>query len=188
MQRSLGLNGHATTMTRLRQLARRFFGSLRPGGPSVAEQQWAESKLLPGEQAIWRSLSSPDRRHSAGVARRVEVTLGPAATRSVLAAALLHDCGKAESGLRTPGRVLATVLAMTAMKTDADVERWCQSKLSWKRTVGRYRRHPAIGAQMLSEVGSDAVTVTWTREHHLPRSDWTTDPIISAALHEADDD
>jgi hypothetical protein len=84
--------------------------------------------------------------------------------------------------------VLATVLAMTAMKTDADVERWCQSKLSWKRTVGRYRRHPAIGAQMLSEVGSDAVTVTWTREHHLPRSDWTTDPIISAALHEADDD
>ncbi len=175
-------------MTRLSHLARRFFGSLRPGGPSATEQEWAQSQLLPGEQTIWCSLSGPDRRHSAAVARRVEATLGPAATRPVLAAALLHDCGKVDSGLRTPGRVFATVLAMTLVRTDADVERWSSSDSSWKRTVGRYRSHPEIGARMLADVDSDVITVTWTRDHHMPRSAWTIDPIISAALHEADDD
>ena len=188
MQRPLGLIGRRTTMTRLSHLARRFFGSLRPGGPSAAEQEWAESQLLPGEQNIWRSLSGPDRRHSAAVARRVEVILGPAASRPVLAAALLHDCGKVDSGLRTPGRVVATVLAMTVVKTDADVERWSRSDSSWKRTVGRYRSHPEIGAQLLAAVDSDAITVTWTREHHMPPTSWTIDPIISNSLHEADDD
>jgi len=188
VQRSLGLIGRTTTMTRLSHLARRFFGSLRPGGPSATEQEWAESQLLPGERTIWCSLSGPDRRHSAAVARRVEVILGPAASRPVLAAALLHDCGKVDSGLRTPGRVVATVLAMTIVKTDADVERWLHSDSSWKRTVGRYRSHPEIGAQLLAAADSDVITVTWAREHHMPRSAWTIDPVISEALHEADDD
>jgi hypothetical protein len=77
---------------------------------------------------------------------------------------------------------------MTVVKTDADVERWSQSDWSWKRTVGRYRSHPEIGAQLLAAVDSDEITVTWTREHHMPRSAWTIDPAISEALYEADDD
>ena len=54
-------------------------------------------------------MSRADRRHAAGVARRVEVALGDEATRPVLAAALLHDVGKTESGLGTYGRVIATI-------------------------------------------------------------------------------
>jgi hypothetical protein len=175
-------------MSRLSHLVRRFFGSLRPGGPPSTEQKWAESQLLPGERVIWRSLSGPDRRHSAAVARRVELALGPNAPRPVLAAALLHDCGKVESGLRTPGRVVATVLAGSVVKSDSDIARWTSSRSSWKRSVGNYRRHPDIGAVMLTDADSDVLTVTWTKEHHLPSALWTLDPAVASALHEADDD
>jgi hypothetical protein len=114
--------------------------------------------------------------------------LGPNATRPVLAAALLHDCGKVASGLRTPGRVVATVLAVSVVKSESDVSRWSSSKSSWKRSVGVYRRHPEIGAEMLADSDSDFLTVTWTKEHHLPSAAWTLDPAIACALHEADDD
>ena len=90
-------------------LVRRFVGSLRPGGPSAAEREWAEAQLLPGELDLWRRMSGPDRRHSAEVARRVERALGDRATRPVLAAALLHDVGKLDAHLRTYGRVVATL-------------------------------------------------------------------------------
>jgi hypothetical protein len=114
--------------------------------------------------------------------------LGPQATRPVLAAALLHDCGKLQSGLRTPGRVVATILGATLVRTSVDVSRWSSSSSSWKRSVGRYRDHPEGGGQMLTEAGSDPLTVAWAREHHLPSSQWTVDFVIAEALHSADDD
>ncbi len=175
-------------MARLSHLARRYFGSLRPGGPSSSEQQWAESQLLPGERAIWCELSGPDRRHSAAVAREVQRTLGESATRPVLAAALLHDCGKLRSGLRTPGRVIATVLGLTVVRTPEEVERWSNSTSRLRRSVGDYRRHPEIGAEMLTAAGSDSLTVSWTREHHWPSAEWSIDTTVANALHAADDD
>lgn len=175
-------------MARLSHLVRRFFGSLRPGGPAASEQSWAEAQLLPGEREIWISLSGPDRRHSAAVARRVQLALGPSASRPVLAAALLHDCGKLQSGLRTPGRVVATVLAVSVVTSESDAKRWSGSSSPWKRAIGEYRLHPEIGALLLAEAQSDPLTVTWTREHHMARASWSLDPTIARALHEADDD
>lgn len=175
-------------MARLGHLTRRFLGSLRPGGPPDAERIWAESQLLSDERKIWCRLSGPDRRHSAAVARRVADALGTSATRPVLAAALLHDCGKTVSGLRTPGRVVATVLAATTVRTDDDAERWANSRSRWRRSIGAYRRHPTLGAAMLRAAGSDPLTVSWTEEHHLPRDRWTIDPVVAVALHDADDD
>ena len=116
------------------------------------------------------------------------MSLGPKATRPVLAAALLHDCGKVASGLRTPGRVIATVLAVNVVKSESDISRWSSSRLSWMRSVGIYRRHPDIGAEMLADSDSDSLTVAWTKEHHLPSAAWTLEPAIARALHEADDD
>ena len=72
-------------------LAKRFFGSLLPVGPRRPTTPWAAEQLLPGELDLWRTMSRADRRHAAGVARRVERALGDEATRPVLAAALLHD-------------------------------------------------------------------------------------------------
>jgi hypothetical protein len=168
-------------------LTRRFAGSLRPGGPSSGERTWAEEQLTDAEARLWRSMSGPDRRHSVVVARRVERALGAEATRPVLAAALLHDVGKVDAHLRVYGRVAAT-LSGAMVGHDPDVIRaWCRAG-GFTRRVGLYLRHPDLGGDLLALAGSDPLTVTWAREHHLPAEDWTLPAPIATALSAADDD
>ena len=152
-------------------LARRVVGSLRPGGPSPEDDAWAQGVLGPGERALWARMSRPDRRHAVGVARR----MGDAA-RPVLAAALLHDVGKVESGLGTFARVGATIAGVAGGRD------------RWSGRLGDYLRHDEIGARLLTDAGSDALTVAWAREHHLPPARWTVPPGVGAALKAADDD
>jgi len=166
-------------------LVRRFFGSLRPGGPGAHAETWVEARLLPGEVALWRRMSGPDRRHAVAVAERVERALGHEATRPVLAAALLHDVGKVESGLRTYGRVIATLSATVA---GAEMAPTWRKQRGYARKVGLYLQHDEIGADLLEMAGSDPLTVAWAREHHRPESEGTLAPHIAAALKAADDD
>ena len=150
-------------------LASRFFGSLRRGGP--ADEQWAIDQLNVGERALWSRMADADRRHAVDVAHRV----GDARPRAVLAAALLHDVGKIESGLGTFGRVGATVLGSVA-------------RTRWKGRVGAYLRHDEHGAQLLADAGSDPLTVAWTREHHLPPEEWTVPRPVAVVLDACDND
>ena len=170
---------------RLVHLSRRFFGSLRPGGPSPEDDAWARSQMRPGERDLWDLMSNQDRRHAVGVARRVERALGNEASRPILAAALLHDVGKIDAGLGTYGRVLATISGSIAGVPTA--AQWTESR-GFTRKVGLYLRHPEIGADRLALAGSDELTVTWTREHHWPETSWTLPHHIGTALKEADDD
>ncbi len=172
-------------MTRSGHLARRFFGSLRPGGPRAADDAWARDQLIPGEVELWVQMRNPDRRHAVGVARRVERALGAEAERPVLAAALLHDVGKIVAGLRTYGRVVATLAAAIAGRaTAAD---WSRSR-GFTRKVGLYLQHAELGADLLAMAGSDPLTVAWAREHHSPEEKWTVPAAVGAALKDADDD
>ena len=168
-------------------LTTRFFGSLRPGGPKAADREWVAEQLSAAELELWSSMSGPDRRHSVGVARRVERALGAEATPPVMAAALLHDVGKVDAHLRTYGRVAAT-LSGAMIGRDPDVIRaWCRAG-GFTRRVGLYLRHPDLGGDQLALAGSDPLTVAWAREHHLPAEQWTIPAEIADALHEADDD
>jgi hypothetical protein len=169
----------------LGHLIRRFFGSLRPGGLQPADDAWAVDRMTPGEVGLWRRMSAADRRHAVVVARRVDTTLGPAATREVLAAALLHDVGKIESGFGPVRRAAATVAGMIG--SHAAATRW-RSRPGLVGRVGRYLCHDEIGARMLAEAGSDALTIAWAREHHLPPERWTVGAEFGAALKVADDD
>jgi hypothetical protein len=157
-------------------LARRFFGSLRPGGASAGDEVWARANLLPGERQVWERMSGADRRHSAGVARDVAAALGPDATRPVVAAALLHDSGKVVSGLGTFSRVGATLVGAVVGRERPGGR------------IGAYLRHPQHGARLLTDAGSDPLTVAWAAEHHLPPDRWTLDPRLAGALAAADDD
>lgn len=168
-----------------RHLARRFVGSLRPGGPSASDQAWVDEVLLPGEVELWRRMSGPDRRHAAGVGRRVERALGHEASRPVLAAALLHDIGKVESGLRTYGRVIATLSAKVA---GAEMAHAWRRQRGFPRRVGLYVLHADLGGDLLELAGSHPLTVAWTREHHLPEDHWTVPKHLADALKAADDD
>jgi hypothetical protein len=173
---ALGSAGH---------LVRRFLGSLRPGGPSAVDTAWVHDQLLPGERELWARLSGPDRRHAAGVARRVERSLGHEASRPVLAAALLHDVGKVESGLRTYGRVVATLCAKVAGPEAATA--WRRQR-GYARRVGLYLQHDQIGGDLLALAGSDPLTVAWAREHHRPEDEWTVPRSVGEVLKAADDD
>jgi hypothetical protein len=167
-------------------LARRFVGSLWPLGPAAAGESWAQAHLLPGEVGLWGRMSNADRRHALGVAQRTQVELGEAATRPVLAAALLHDVGKIDAGLGPVRRALATVAGMVAGR-DA-VQAWTDRRRGVRRRFGRYLTHDVIGADLLTAAGSDPLTITWAREHHLSPERWTVPADIGAALKAADDD
>jgi hypothetical protein len=130
-------------------------------------------------------MSGPDRRHAAGVARRVDDAFDGRAERAVLAAALLHDVGKIESGLGTYGRVIATLSAAAA---GPDAARAWTRGTGFTRRVGLYVLHPKLGGDLLGMAGSDPLTETWAREHHLPEDEWTIAPAVGAVLRAADDD
>ena len=171
--------------TGVRHLVKRFFGSLRPGGPSAADLEWVQGVLLERELELWRRMYGPDRRHSVQVARDVERRLGHEATRPVLAAALLHDVGKLDARLGTFGRVVATLTIAVVGRGEV---------LAWQRSRGIHRRialyacHAELGAQMLTLAGSDPLTVAWTREHHLPTDRWTVDRNLAEVLDACDND
>lgn len=165
-------------------LVRRFAGSLWPAGPAAADEAWAREVLLPAEVELWARMSRADRRHAAGVARRVERALGVEATRPVLAAALLHDVGKVEARLGTYGRVVATLAGAVARDHAAA---WSRHK-GFTRRVGLYLRHPELGGDLLAMAGSDRLTVEWTRQHHRPPERWTLPRHLADALKAADDD
>lgn len=172
-------------MASIAHLSKRFAGSLRPGGPPVADAEWARSHLLAAEAELWERMSGADRRHSIDVARRVERSLGHEASRPVLAAALLHDVGKSVSGLGTYGRVLATLSAMVGGHEMSD--HWAK-KRGFTRKVGLYLQHDQLGGDLLEMSGSDPLTVSWAREHHWPEEMWTLEPRVAHALKAADDD
>lgn len=111
--------------------------------------------------------------------------MGHEAGRPVLAAALLHDVGKVESGLRTYGRVVATLSAKLAGPEAATT--WRRQR-GIARRVGLYLQHDQIGADLLALVGSDPLTVAWAREHHRPPAEWTVPSAIGDVLKAADDD
>lgn len=164
---------------------RRFFGMLLPLGPSAADEAWVEDVLNDRQHRLWRRMRRADRRHAAKVARRVERSLGHEATAAVLAAALLHDVGKVDSGLGAYGRVVATVCGMVA---SADtVDDWRRSR-GFTRRVALYLQHPRIGADMLALADSDPVTVAWARDHHRSPEEWEVPSKVGHALKAADDD
>jgi hypothetical protein len=174
-----------TTLATWRHLVARFAGSLRPGGPRKADEAWATASLLPGEVLLWRRMSGADRRHAVGVARHAAAALGPEATRPVVAAALLHDVGKVDSGLGPVRRAVVTIAGMAAGRDAA--ERW-QGRPGAVGRAGSYLCHDRLGAALLDAAGSDGLTVAWAREHHLPPERWTVPAAVGAAIKAADDD
>ena len=172
-------------MATLSHLASRFLQTLLPVGPRQDDAAWAFEHLLPGERAVWARMSPADRRHAAGVARRAVAALGEEAPRQVVAAALLHDSGKIESGLGAMARAAATVAAAVAGREQA--EAWSDGT-GPRRRIGLYLCHPRLGAELLAAAGSHPLTTAWAAEHHLPEAQWSVPERLGRALKAADDD
>lgn len=167
-------------------LTRRFWSSLRPGPPSATDEEWALQHLNPGQQLIWARLTNPDRRHAVGVGRSVAAALDLRPGSEVVTAALMHDCGKLVSQLRTPARVVAT-LVWSALDDGLAVD-WLESRWSLLRRLAQYRCHPQLGGLLLAAAGSAPTVVAWASEHHLKPESWTLPPEIATVLKACDDD
>ena len=161
-------------MSSIAHLARRFVRSLSSAPPQAGDEAWAEGFLLPGEVEVWRRMSNPDRRHAVEVSRRFEAAV-PDAGRPTMAAALLHDCGKIDSGLGTYHRVAATIWIALVGRERAGRARGGSGR------VARYARHEPIGADLLVQAGSAPLTIALVgRQPDAP-------PATLAALAAADD-
>jgi hypothetical protein len=168
-------------------LAKRGLTSAVPIGPSPVDERWAVEHLTAAEGDLWRQMSRADRRHAAAVARRVAAALGDEATPAVLAAALLHDVGKIQSGLGAYRRVVATLSALAVRHDPAVIAAWTRTA-GFTRKVGLYLQHDRLGGDLLAMAGSDPLTVAWARQHHRPQSEWTVPVAIGQVLKDADDD
>jgi hypothetical protein len=177
-------------MKRAWHLTHRFFGAIRPGGPRAVDTEWVATVLTPEELALWTRMPGHDRRHSIGVARRVERTLGStpyAEQPQWLAAALLHDVGKLDAELGPIRRVGATLAGAVAGRDLADA--W-SAKRGITRRVGLYLRHPEIGATRIRMIGGREEAAKWAAAHHEtdPERDSGLPDAVANALREADDD
>ena len=197
------------SLKRLRALrpahrAGRFFGALRPGPPPAPEWAWALSQLSPSEQRLLLKMRNPDRRHAVEVARRVQAQLAVSADGAsagdlddgasdgsaestdhawIITAALLHDVGKVASGLRTYGRVVATLCGVFGGRDLAEI--W-QRGSGITRRVGMYLRYGDIGAEMLELAQSDPRVVAWSMEHHGAPESWAVPRAAGELLVAAD--
>lgn len=177
-------------MRRARHLARRFVGTLRLGGPAPRDTEWVKAILSPPECELWARMPDHDRRHSVGVARRVEHALSgtsEAGDPRWVAAALLHDVGKLDAGLGVLGRVGATLAGAAAGHDMADA--W-SAKRGVTRRFGLYLRHAELGETRLRVIGARDEAAAWAGAHH-DESAWGALAFpagVVTALDEADND
>jgi putative nucleotidyltransferase with HDIG domain len=129
------------------------FGRLDPAAAAAAT-----AELPANLRPLFLSMRPRDQRHAIGVLRR----LGPAPD-VLRQAALLHDVGKVQAYLGTPGRTLVVLAGSTG--TTGLVRR----VPGIGPRVERYVAHPAIGAEMLRGAGASADLVEIVAEHQEKR-------------------
>ncbi len=131
-------------------LSSRFFEVLTARPLSPAEQLEVAELLQPSEIDLFWGQPVHDQRHGLRAAR---VVLAERPERTDLArAALLHDVGKTESGLRPVGRSLVSAFA--------------RLRLPVTRRGRRYLDHGRLGAEQLARAGSEELVIEFARHHH----------------------
>ncbi len=133
---------------RIGHLSKRFFGSLRPGGPAADDVTWARSHMLPGEREIWQQMSRADRRHSVarGPARRAFARARGEPSRARRRAA------RTTAGRSTPASAPTAEWSRrcpVSIAGQSAAEEWTEAR-GFTRKIGLYVRHAQIGADRLA--------------------------------------
>jgi hypothetical protein len=146
-------------IARFRHLVTRFFGSLRPRPLGADDLAFVRRTLTPSELACWEKLGPADRTESVTTARATALALGPDADDRWVAAALLHDVGKAETAFGPFRRAGATAVAIVFGE---------RRVRGWPNAIGRYVDHDERGARLLEQAGARREAVEWAAIHHRP--------------------
>lgn len=160
-------------------LAQRTLWSLRKPAPDPDGQTWLVGLLSPAETDLYWQLDEVDRAHAIGCAQAVEDH--PA---EVIVASAMHDVGKIDASLGTPGRVVATLCGLFISER---AQGWPPNRRGLRGRIARYLDHADRGVARLEAAGSSQLAIDWAREHHLPEERRQMEPAMWQLLHEADE-
>lgn len=129
-------------------------------GQASPDDFWALARLTPAEGRVYLSLDARDREHACRVTQALLAQHPSAAADSALiAAALLHDCGKAVRPYRVHERVWAGLVPHKALP------------LLPFGAFGVRLHHPARGAALVRQAGGREEVAFLIARHHQPAGD-----------------
>ena len=152
---------------------RQFFGALRPR-VRVPDRVEAYVWLTPQQQRLFETMTIRDQQHGIIVMRRARAEAGD--DRALLAAALLHDCGKGHVQLWH--RVVYVLLRVWPSMRDRVASR---HGAEWRQAIWRLMHHPSIGANLVAHTGADPEIVRMIREQDAPAKEDHRLAILQAA-------
>ena len=162
--------------------ARQFFGGVI-ARVTEADRREADA-VLPQQARVWfRSLPRDLQWHGLQVMR--DLKRSGVDRSEALAAALLHDAGKAEASSGPLQR--AFIVGARHLAPDWVARR---STIDWRSAAGLdrvlaiARQHPHIAAEIAQQCGCDPITIDLIRRHQ--ERSGTADPLLSA-LQQVDD-
>lgn len=159
-----------------------FFSALA-ARVSPEEAGRATRLLAPEARALFYRQAIQDQRHALDVYRAL-CQAGHTAPH-LLAAALLHDVGKAAARLYAWQRAIIVLLGRFAPHLLARLSEG--RPRSWNRPFVVHAQHPEIGARWAQEAGCSPLTVALIRRHQdKPSSLRTEEDKLLAALQAAD--
>ncbi len=151
---------------------------------STVDEAEAICWLTPAARALFKTMSLADQQHSLRVCRGLQSR--GCTEPDMLAAALLHDVGKAQGRVPfwtrptivlgkalMPGLLQRLVIAPTTLNDRQDLARW-------RRSLSYAWWHAEIGAQLAEGAGLSQQAVLYIRTHH--QADGP-----AAALHSVDE-
>ena len=127
-----------------------------------AELDFVGEHLPPAAASLFASLPVQDQRHG------LDVAMGLAGSgicdTDVLAAALLHDAGKAGAGLTIFHRAAVVLLQVGRPQWLASLVRPAEG--DWRHPFWVHRQHGEIGAALARQAGCSETTVWLIASHH----------------------
>ncbi|GGJ20818.1 phosphohydrolase [Deinococcus roseus] len=121
------------------------------------EDNWASTLLTREEFSVYIQMDPRDREHGTRVARTLQAD-HPAADPELLAAAVLHDCGKSVRPYSVLERVLVGLVPYRFSE-----------HIPAEGVKVRFA-HPELGAEMLLQAGARTAVIELVRLHHHPES------------------
>ncbi|WP_019009618.1 HDIG domain-containing metalloprotein [Deinococcus aquatilis] len=134
------------------------------------EDIWATEYLTPEEARVYRAMDARDRDHACRVTRHL-LRDHPSAEPELIAAALLHDCGKSLRPYYVVERVLVGLIPNRLARLLPPVG-----------AIGIRANHPELGAQLLARAGARPRVARLVARHHHSVGDPE-----AALLHHYDD-
>jgi hypothetical protein len=138
------------------------------------ERRALSAWLRPAEIALFDAMRPADQRHGLAVAAYLRGA--GVGDRDVLAAGVLHDCGKGDTG---PGPRVAWSLGE---RFGPWVVRAAGYLPGWRAALARLRDHADLSARALESAGLSPRAVALVREQEAP-----TDPEYGMRFHAADE-